>query len=434
MRCGTVVVSRSKVALLTHVPSQSDHARTMACEFCGKEFSHVSAIGDHVESSCPEKILPCDQAKNGCGWRGRRLSLKAHIDKCAYESIKGFFAIHDDRITRVSKDNERLRHKTEELEGVVRILKQELEWAKIALGPWYRPVYAERPPLATSCTRYPNDEGARVGPMLSRGTDTMTSDASDPERWVLDGTTEAFNFFDPFAFVGQTRNYDPDTHAGDNVSTTMIGTRAEQNLSTHTSHDGNTASESGTSNGLETIQDGAASVLGNNLQSTSTALFSYHFPSGNQVVFEEGGSSSRPQGWRHVLPPNSMPSNTGPGVQLPVSIPVSVTREQRVYRYSLITHTKQLWLLMNRTSHRSLDQFTPIWLRRIPFRVIDPSLRQVSTSTLLLHLTSALRLRDLWWVCESLWSRCRRLWSHKREGWNLHLVPKGFASAKKWVR
>ena len=314
---------------------KSDNSRTIPCEFCEEEFSCVSAMKIHVANNCAEKIVSCDQAENGCTWNGRRISLRAHVDKCPYESIKGFFAIHNREMMQLSKDNKRLRGRTEELEGTVRVLKQELEWAKIALGPWYRPVYTERPALIANYAQYLNGEGASAGPILLRGIDPMTGGTSHPRPRVEDGTTETFGFFDPFSFVGQTRDHDPNIHAANNGSPTTIVTSTEPNLSTHASTQ---AIESGNghdidvSNGLE-ITASVLSPGARNYQSTSTtlstALLSDHFPSENQVALEEEGSFSRSQGWRHALPPNSMSSNPSPGIHSPVSIPVLPTQNSR---------------------------------------------------------------------------------------------------------
>lgn len=344
---------------------QLDNVQTMACESCGKEFPSIYAAKNHLANFCPEKIVSCGQAENGCSWKSRRLSLKTHVEQCPYESIKGFFAIHNTKMAQLSKDNERLWRRTEELGGVVRILKQELGWAKLALGPWYRPVYTERPLLTTNYIQYPNDEDASAGQgatgvrlMLPRVMDPIASGTSRPEPRVENGATEAFGFFDPFSFVGQTRNHDANIHAANNAPTTTTVTSAEPNLQTRASshavesgnsHDpnGDTISGPGYSNGSETIQNPTASVLSpgtRNFQSTSaapaTALFSDHFPPENRAAFEESGSSSLPQGWQHALSSNSMPSSPNPGIHSPVSISALVARKRRVYCNLLITYTQ----------------------------------------------------------------------------------------------
>jgi hypothetical protein len=308
---------------------------------------------DHLESSCPEKIVPCSQVENGCMWKGQRVSLKAHVDNCPYESIKGFFVLHNTKMMQLSKDNERLRRRSDELEGVVRILRQELECAKIALGPWYRLVYPVRPPVTASYDQYLNDEGAVTvpGQMLLGGMHPTTDGTSHPELRVESVGAETFDFPHPFSFIGQTQNHIPNIYATDNASETTIVTNTEHgsNPSTHTSshavdsHDlgggamsGNDSSGSGSSNGLGTIQNATGFVLSpetSDPQATSatppTTLFSDHFPSENQVLSDEGHvSPSQPQGWHYTPSPNSMPSGPIPSIHLPVSISALVIRQQ----------------------------------------------------------------------------------------------------------
>ena len=362
---------------LTRVcPFQSESSQTVTCESCEKEFSHVSIMKDHLESSCPERVVPCNQAENGCTWKGRRVSLKVHIDNCPYESIKGFFDLHNAKMSQLSKDNERLRRRSDELEGVVRILRQELEWAKIALGPWYRPVYPERPPVTTNYDQYP-DEGictgpgpSRVGPTLLGGMHPTTGGTFHPEPRVENVGAETFDLSDPFPFISQMQSHIPNIYATNNASPTTIvaSTESSSNLSTYTSshavesgdnHDlgedaisGNGSSGSGSSNGLGSIQNATGFVLSretSNLQPTSatppTAHFSDHFPSENQVVFEEHGSPSQPQGWEYTPSPNSMSSNPGLSIHSPVSISAFAIRNRGFSCNPLITH--EMGLLQN---------------------------------------------------------------------------------------
>ena len=311
---------------------------------------------DHLANSCPENITPCRQAENGCTWQGRRASLGAHVDKCPYESIKGFFAIHSVQMAQLSKDNDCLRRRTDELEGTVRILRQELEWAKIALGPWCRPVYPERPSMSASYGQFPDDgdgtrsEPNRFGPMVLPGVGP-TGGTSRPEPRMENDATETFDFFDPFSFIGQGQNQVSSIHATNNgsIATGVSDTDSNTNtpssnanghaIDSHNVRDLNrdTTYESGPSgsgslNGSGSIHNATVIALSpgaSNLQSTSAAppvpLFSDHFPSEDQAAFE-GGSSSRTQGRQHVpSPPVSTPSNSSPGIHPPVSITVPST-------------------------------------------------------------------------------------------------------------
>ena len=300
---------------------------------------------DHLANSCLEKTVSCRQAVNGCTWKGRRVSLETHVDKCPYESVKGFFSIHNTQIAQLSKENDRLRRRTDRLEGTIRILRQELEWAKLALGPWYRPVYPERPPMSANCTQCPNNEGAgtvsgpsQIGPILLQDVDP-TGSAPLPEPRVENEATETFDFFDPFSFISQRQDHISSIHVTSNASTTATTTNPDtdtiissnasgQAIESHGVHDlnrdmafGSGPSGSGSSNVPRSTHYATVTTLSpraSNLQSVSPrsppALLSDHFPS-------EGGSSSRTQGWQHVSsPPASMPSNPSLSIHSPVSI------------------------------------------------------------------------------------------------------------------
>lgn len=341
-------------------PFQSTNPPIAACEACENIFPSISILKDHL-GSCPEKVVPCEQADNGCAWRGRRVLLETHTSQCPYESIKGFFAVHDARMTNLSKDNERLRRRTDELEGGIRILRQQLEWAKIALGPWYRPVYPERPCMSTNYAQYPNHEDGstapvpnRAGATLSRSVDP-TGGASRPEPRVENGTAEAFDFVDPFAFSSLGRNQIPGVYATDNASTAAT-VNADSNTNPPAdaveSHSGrninrDSSYEPGPSDGPGSFYNTTGTVLSpgaSDLQSTFTTplitLLSDYFPSEDQELFE-GGSSSRAQGWQHVpLPTNPVPPNPNPSIHSPVSTFVAA---QTGGRGQSADHTHGYW-------------------------------------------------------------------------------------------
>ena len=343
-------------------PFQPGDDHTAACESCEKEFPSVPALKNHLVSSCPEKLVPCRQADNGCVWRGRRVSLETHIGQCPYESIKGFFAIHNTQMAQLSEDNGRLRRRADELEGTVRVLRQELEWVKVALGPWCRPVYPERPSMSVNYAQYPNDEGAstgsapsRVGPIFLRGVDP-TGGTSLPEPRVESGVTETFGFVDPFSFVGQRGNQVLNIYAANSASTTTSGVGTDPNarpqtevVESHDHHDLNidASYEPGYSNGSGSIYNTPGTALSpgaGNLQSTSTApplvLLSDYFPSEDQGVFE-GGSSYQPRNWQHgSSPADSVPPNPSPSIQSSVSNSTFVTQTGRGDCDSLITHSE----------------------------------------------------------------------------------------------
>lgn len=295
-------------------------------------FSHVSEVGDHLASSCSEKIVPCSQTGNGCTWKGRRLSLEAHTEKCPYESIKGFFAIHDSKMAQLSKENERLRRRTDELEGAVRILRQELEWAKVALEPWYRPIYSERPSMTANYNRYPSNGGpntmpgpTQVGQVLLQRMNLATSNTSLPGSRGESGATETLDLFDPFTFIGQSQGQTSNVHAANNPSTTttIVSSESNPSLSAYTNNHavgprdsddigGDAIPESGSSNSPGFIQDPTGFTLSpgtSNLQSASTA------PS----------------------LPNPMSTNPIPSIHSHVSISIPATQKRGISCNPLIT-------------------------------------------------------------------------------------------------
>lgn len=113
-------------------------AEDVACPHCDL----VLPLGDmsNHTSGCPELIIPCAQAAYGCLWTGPRRTLSSsHLQHCPYEAIKGFFAINTSRISALETENSSLRWRVEELENDLRRTTCDLQTAKLALGPWFRP-------------------------------------------------------------------------------------------------------------------------------------------------------------------------------------------------------------------------------------------------------------------------------------------------------
>ena len=330
---------------LTRICSlQSDYLQSTTCDFCEETFPGVSAMKDHQDNSCPEKIVSCGQAGNGCMWKGRKVSLEDHVDKCPYESVKGFFAIHSAQMVQLSKDNNRLRHRTEELEGTIRTLRQELEWAKIALGPWYRPMYPERQSMPVNYIRCADGEDTRTG---TGSTPSQTIDPVGgtflPEPIQNPGNDAAgrFGFFNPFSSVNQGQDRVPSVHATNEASATLgvAGTDTTTDTASDATHHSiewldfgdlnrgvgeSSASGSGSLGGSGSIRNATGTVLspgGSNLQPASTLppVLDY-FPS-------EDVSSSRTRSWQHASPqPASIGQNASPSIYSAVSITVFAIR------------------------------------------------------------------------------------------------------------
>ena len=237
-------------------------------------------------------------------------------------------------MTQLSKDNERLRRRTDELEGTIRILRQELEWVKIALGPWCRPIYPDRPSVSSNYAQYPTNEDTstasvlgRAGPIPLRGVDP-TGGTSHPESRAENGTTEGFDLVDPFSFSNRRRNQVPGVSTTNTASTTAdaVGTDSNTNSSADAVESQNGRDLNGEAN-YNTATRTVLSPRASDLQSTFTAppaaLLSDYFPSEDREELEEGGPSSRPQGWQHVSSPAyPMTPNTNSSMYSPVCISV----------------------------------------------------------------------------------------------------------------
>ncbi len=123
--------------------SQQSHEKSCSgkygvCSAC--EATVISTEMASHESTCPSFIIPCTHRSNGCPWKGHRQDLlSTHIPHCAYEAIKGFFEIHDQKVSSLSEENMLLRLKVDALDGMVTSLKRESAVMKVSLGPWYRP-------------------------------------------------------------------------------------------------------------------------------------------------------------------------------------------------------------------------------------------------------------------------------------------------------
>ena len=112
--------------------------RLTTCSACLTEVPYDS-LSMH-KASCPDGVIPCTHAPYGCPWTGRRAVLQStHISTCPYESIKGFFTIHDKKMTSLTQENVQLRHQISVLQGMMAIMQRELDSVKRVLGPWYRP-------------------------------------------------------------------------------------------------------------------------------------------------------------------------------------------------------------------------------------------------------------------------------------------------------
>lgn len=104
----------------------------------------------------------CPHAGLGCAYKG---SLKGseHIRSCPYESLKGIFGM---KMSLLTEQNILLRHRVDTLERTVLTLRREMNGAKNALGPWFRPSYeggVDEERYFSSSEEGPRDGSAREG-------------------------------------------------------------------------------------------------------------------------------------------------------------------------------------------------------------------------------------------------------------------------------
>ncbi|KAF8307008.1 hypothetical protein DL93DRAFT_2150429 [Clavulina sp. PMI_390] len=111
-------------------------AADVTCSHCN-DLMPRSQYKAHLDT-CPDVRLPCAQSTFGCPWSGRRATLDEHSKSCPYESIKGFFAINNARLSSLEKENSSLRHQITRLENNLASALREVDNAKHSLGPWYR--------------------------------------------------------------------------------------------------------------------------------------------------------------------------------------------------------------------------------------------------------------------------------------------------------
>ncbi|KAK7005644.1 TRAF-type zinc finger protein [Favolaschia claudopus] len=147
----------------------------VTCEFCVLELPRCD-LASH-KPICPEAIVPCPQASNGCGWSGPRVTLtSSHQESCPYEAIKGFFALNNIKFAQVTEENLILRHKIGALESSLQIAKRDLQSAKTALGPWYRPDGVH--PLTATAYRTMSPPSTELSPELQPASASTSTNPS----------------------------------------------------------------------------------------------------------------------------------------------------------------------------------------------------------------------------------------------------------------
>ncbi|KAH9170149.1 hypothetical protein EDB89DRAFT_2072272 [Lactarius sanguifluus] len=108
---------------------------TIRCPSCNSE--HLRSQSASHADVCPAAIVPCEHAAHGCSWTGPRSELQStHTPHCPYAALQGFFRISDARAAALETENVLLRARLDAAEGMLAVMRHELQAIKGALGPW----------------------------------------------------------------------------------------------------------------------------------------------------------------------------------------------------------------------------------------------------------------------------------------------------------
>ncbi|KAJ3822855.1 hypothetical protein F5880DRAFT_1655644 [Lentinula raphanica] len=144
------------------------------CKDCNSE-QPCSSRTAHA-SSCQSAMVKCSHEHHGCPWEGRRKDFSSHTTTCAYEAIKGFFAIHDAQKSTLVNQNDLLKQKADMLESQLRVAQFELRCAQRALGPWFQNSEPRSTSVHSPPTRLPSVSTQSTG-ALSSSHPYMASDS-----------------------------------------------------------------------------------------------------------------------------------------------------------------------------------------------------------------------------------------------------------------
>ncbi|KAF8259428.1 hypothetical protein EI94DRAFT_1751624 [Lactarius quietus] len=127
---------------------------TVRCPSCNGE--HLRSETSSHPDVCPASIVPCEHAAHGCSWTGPRSTLQdTHTPQCPYAALEGFFRISDARAAALETENVRLRARLDAAEGMLAVMRHELQAIKGALGPWSPDVDSSPPTPYTQAALSP---------------------------------------------------------------------------------------------------------------------------------------------------------------------------------------------------------------------------------------------------------------------------------------
>ncbi|KAH8828494.1 hypothetical protein DL96DRAFT_1799234 [Flagelloscypha sp. PMI_526] len=184
-RCGASV-AMDDIENHNSICSRPSTSTSIQCPHCNDSIPH--RYTDLHRDSCPSFPVKCLQSLNGCPWTGPRSSLDEHTSLCAYEAIKGFFALN----ASLKEDNIVLRAKVEALEKTVASMRKEMVQTKHVLGPWIGPASQAQhapsspvPPSGQPTALSPSVDGEHHPPPEPVG--------SSPQRLIGHRTSSSLN-------------------------------------------------------------------------------------------------------------------------------------------------------------------------------------------------------------------------------------------------
>ena len=195
VRCSTLLCRFHLCGLHWNEKAHHDEcpAEDATCPHCASVLPRGD-MSTHT-ATCPNLIITCGHASNGCPWRGPRHNLiSSHLLECPYESIKGFFALNAARLSALEAENTSLRGRVEALEGALRSTKRDVQTARHALGPWFRPDgYHEpaRPPPPPSEPAPRSYSRRRLSNALNSAMFGFPNDAGPVDPTIILPTTQA---------------------------------------------------------------------------------------------------------------------------------------------------------------------------------------------------------------------------------------------------
>ncbi|KAL7010165.1 hypothetical protein EMMF5_000185 [Cystobasidiomycetes sp. EMM_F5] len=96
----------------------------------------MCTLAEHISEDCLQATIPCEHARFGCTWSGKRQDLRrVHLDKsCAYEPVKIPLLVSEARYKYLDDENSQLRREVHDLRGSLDAMSMRLNSLCTRLG------------------------------------------------------------------------------------------------------------------------------------------------------------------------------------------------------------------------------------------------------------------------------------------------------------